>query len=782
MGIYRVFIIVTGLLLTSGAATGAQVQLSAQTVSFTENQGQWPDSILFRAESGPVALWFTSTGAYYQFTRLHTDRHGTKPAALTTQETRLTPDSVEFMMVKAALVGGNPQPKAVGEDPAEYRCNFFLGNDPVRWRGEVMNYGRILLTDVYPGVDLVYRGVATADQSAISAPQAIEYDFHVAAGADYEQIRIRYEGARALTINDSGALVITTAWGEIREKAPVVYQQVKGTRTVIEAEFVLTGELEFGFRLGAGYDNTQPVIIDPVLVYGTFLGGSNRELGQAVEVAADGSIYVTGTTYSANFPTANPYDGTLTGSSDIFITKFSPDGSSLAYSTYLGGNGADYGHALALHSSGTAYMAGQSFSTNFPTANAWLTDPDLAGGGSSGDAVVTKLSATGNSLLFSTYIGGTNIEYAWGIAVADDGTAFVTGYTYSSNFPTVNAFQTYQGNADAFVASIPSAGGTAAYSTCLGGESTDFGRAIAVDAAGAAYITGNTQSTTFPTVNPFQIDQQAHDAFVAKIVPGGDSLAYATYLGGSAYDDAMGIAVDDAGSAYVAGRTYSSDFPTRNPFQTNRDTLDAFIVKMAPDGSSLAYGTYLGGNDLDEAWAIAVDNNGAAFITGNTYSTDFPLVGEFQSDQWTVDAFMTKLSPNGRTLLSSTYLGGSLVDLGTDIAVDTSGSVYVTGYTWSDNFPTINPYQSVADSVDLFVVKFDLACCVGVRGNADGDAGENLNVSDITFLIATVFRGGAMPDCYEEGDANGDGGLNVADISYLIATVFRGGPLPAPCP
>ncbi|HPM37570.1 MAG TPA: SBBP repeat-containing protein [candidate division Zixibacteria bacterium] len=760
------------------AAAAAPANCRPSTPTFTENRGQWPDSILFRAEDGPTALWFTTGGVYYQFTRVLGDRHAAGRSALSTDQVARKPEAAELLTVKAALAGANRAATATGVNPTASRCHFFLGDDPSRWRTEVANFAEIRLTEVYPGIDLVYRGIA-ADPG--SPGGAVEYDFRIAAGADYTQIRVRYEGAEGLAIDPEGGLVIKTAWGDLRESRPVAHQEAHGVRRSVEAAFVITGPREFSFRLGAGYDPSQPAVIDPVLVYGTFLGGTDREQGNGVAVDNAGAIYVAGTTYSADFPTAAPYDGTLGGDADLFVTKLAADGSDLVYSTYLGGSGADYGFDLAVTGEGSAAVTGQTYSTDFPTVSAWQTDPDVPDGASA-DAVIAKLAPAGNSLTFSTYAGGTNAEYAWGIALGADGAAYVTGYTLSDDLPTINAIQTFQGGADAFVVKIPSAGGPALYSTYLGGEGEDWGRGIAADAAGAAYVTGHTRSTAFPTQSPFQGDQPGHDAFAVKIAAAGGSLVYATYLGGSAYDAGMGIAVDGAGFASITGRTYSNNFPTQNAYQANQDTLDAFVVKLTAGGNGLVYGTYLGGNGLDEGWDIALGSDGGAYITGNTYSTNFPQSYAYQGDQGTADAFVTRLSPNGRSALWSTYLGGQMIDLGTDIARDSGGGVYVAGYTYSDDFPTESAYQAARTGIDLFVAKFDAACCTGIRGNAEGDSNDNITVADITFLIAAVFRGGPLPECFEEGDVSGDGELKVGDITYLIAYVFRGGPAPAACP
>ena len=382
----------------------------------------------------------------------------------------------------------------------------------------------------------------------------------------------------------------------------------------------------------------------------------------------------------------------------------------LAYSTYLGGDGDDYGRGIAVDSSGSAYLAGYTISTNFPTQS-----PLQAAKAGGNDAFVTKLNASGSALVYSTYLGGSGEDYGYGIAVDSAGSAYVTGYTLSTNFPTASPFQAAHagGTFDAFVAKLNAAGSALAYASYLGGGSTDVGRGIAVDSSGSAYLTGETFSTNFPTANALQAAKAGgNEAFVTMLNAAGSALVYSTYLGGSGDDDGREIAVDSAGSAYVTGYTTSTNFPTANAFQAAHagSTYDAFVTKLNAAGSALFYSSYLGGSGSDFGYGIAVDSSGSAYLTGITLSANFPTQSPLQAAKaGGNDAFVTKLNAAGSALVYSSYLGGSGEDYGYGIAVDSAGSAYLTGQTQSTNFPTASPFQaaSAGGTSDAFVAKLN---------------------------------------------------------------------------
>jgi hypothetical protein len=378
------------------------------------------------------------------------------------------------------------------------------------------------------------------------------------------------------------------------------------------------------------------------LVYSTYFGGDDYDAGYGIAVDTNGCAYITGKTESTDFPLQNPYmiepgDGNC----DAFVTKFSTDGQSLVYSSYLGGTSYDYGNSIAVDANGCAYITGGTGSTDFPTQNPYMTDP----GDGNCDAFVTKFSTDGQSLVYSTYLGGSFCDSGHGIAINTNGCAYVTGHTRSISFPTQNPIISYKGGCDAFVTKFSTDGQSLVYSTYLGGTSYDYGNSIAVDANGCAYVTGLTQSTDFPTQNPIMIYQWIGDAFVTKLSADGQSLVYSTYLGGSVSEWAYGIAVDSNECAYVTGLTCSSDFPTQNTYMSYPGDYNVYLTKFSADGQFLIYSTYLGGNEYDAGYGIAVDANECAYITGYTNSRDFPLKNSIMSYQGNGDAFVVAFKP-----------------------------------------------------------------------------------------------------------------------------------------
>ena len=502
------------------------------------------------------------------------------------------------IVLRLQLRGANPTPQITGVEELPGASHYFIGNEQQQWRTHVPTYARVKYEAVYPGIDLIYYG----NQGQL------EYDFLVAPGADPQAITLSFTGTDALEIDAQGALVLHLPGGQVRWHTPVIYQEHDGITHRVSGGYMLRDSQQVGFALGP-YDPTRPLVIDPVLVYATFLGGSNHDAGLGIAVDAEGAAYVTGVTASLNFPRATPLQPVPGGGYDAFVVKLSPDGSQLVYATYLGGSG----------------------------------DENMFDGLAYGD-----------------------------IAVDAAGAAYITGSTTSRDFPTVQAVQPAHGGepTDAFVAKL-SPDGRLVYATYLGGSGIDMGRSIAVDAAWAAYVTGQNQSEDFPTVRPFQ---PAHggffkDAFVTKIDPTGSHLIYSSYLGGNQGDLGFGIAVDTAGNAYVFGETGSPNFPTTpGAFDTACGTDgrcngsgDLFITKVHATGETLVYSTYLGGSGEDRISAshgIAVDTDGGVYVTGHTRSADFPnTYGQHLNGPW--DAFVAQLNPQGTALGYAVFLGGA---------------------------------------------------------------------------------------------------------------------------
>jgi len=597
-----------------------------------------------------------------------------------------------------------------------------------------VNYGRVRYQAVYPGIDLVYYG----------NQRQLEYDLVVTPGADPSRIQLNFPEARQLHLNpESGDVEVAEAGGEVCLHKPVAYQVAEGQqRVAVEARYALAVGNRIELALGR-YDTTRPLIIDPVLVYSTYLGGSNFDVSQGVAVDAWGNAYVTGRTESADFPLAHPLpaNSVLRGVANAFVSKLSFDARtatlSLAYSTYLGGSNFDEGFGIAVDTWGNAYVTGVTSSPDFPLTRPLPTNSVLRG---SQNAFVSKLSFDARiatlSLAYSTYLGGNGIDFGLGIAVDASGTAYVTGFTQSSDFPLAHPLPTnsvLRGGQNAFVSKLSFDAWTATlslvYSTYLGGSGGDAGLGIAMDAWGNAYVTGQTRSADFPLAHPLltnSVLRGGQNAFVSKLSFGARTatlaLAYSTYLGGGDFDEGTGIAVDAWGNAYVTGDTSSSDFPLMHPLPANgvfRGVDEAFVSKLSFDARtatlSLAYSTYLGGSGGDVGLGIAVDRWGNAYVTGQTQSADFPLAHPLLANsvfRGVDDAFVSKLSFDARTatlsLAYSTYLGGSDFDSGRGIAVDAWGNAYVTGQTRSVDFPLAHPLP--ANSVlrggdDAFVVK-----------------------------------------------------------------------------
>ncbi len=830
-----VLVAIIGILIVpdSLAAQVSTETLNNMPLAFTQNNDQWPDSILYRSNAGRATMWFTPNGAYYQFTRTVSGhpREGVDPDLLDDpglihlRGNDMERDRVETMMIKTSFVGYNSKSEVAGENLLEYKCSYFLGNDQSKWRADVPNYSSITYQEIYPGIDLKFYGDG----------RQMEYDFIVSPGADYSQIRIKYEGAKSLTVNGSGDLVIETAWGSVTEKAPVVYQLDGAKQITITGAYRVADYRSFGFTLGPEYDRSLPVVIDPVLSFSTYLGGTDYDWGYAIAVDVAGSAYVIGETNSPDFPTAGPFDDSLSGTYDAFVTKLSPAGNSMVYSTYLGGSSYDVGVAITVDLAGSAYVTGRTYSSDFPTAS-----PFDGSNNGQFDAFVTKLSPAGNGLVYSTYLGGISYDFGYGIAVDPAGNAYVTGYTWSADFPTASAFDgSFNGGYfdEAFVTKLSPTGSSLVYSTFVGGAGNDCGYGIAVDLAGSAYVTGYTESPDFPTASPIDGSWNGTaDAFVTKLSPAGSSLGYSTYLGGTNNDYGYSIAVDLAESAHVTGNTWSPDYPTASPFDDSLSgSNDAFVTKLSPAGTSLVYSTYLGGSNAEGGNGIAVEQAGNVNVTGYTYSPDFPMASPFDGS-WSgrSDAFVTRFSPAGNSLVYSTYLGGTNIDSGSGIAVDSAGSAYVTGRTYSTDFPTASPFDgSLSGDADAFVTKVlfceDDADCDGVANEPDncpnvanpgqqesdgdnigdscdncslnanpsqadcdndgigdacdflsGDADNNgvITISDAVLLINFIFSGGSAPCPIRNGDADCSGAVTISDAVYLINYIFAGGPGP----
>jgi len=611
-------------------------------------------------------------------------------------------------LLRLTLLGANQASEASALEPLAGKRNYLLGNDPSKWRLDVPTYARVRFDEVYPGISLIYYG----------REGRLEYDFQVAPRADHRLIKFAFNRELKPRLTAEGDLVLQFKSGELRQPAPIIYQEIAGARRFIAGRYVLANR-EVSFEVAA-YDQTRPLIIDPTLVYSTYLGGSGDDLGASIAVDSSNNVYIAGTTSSTNFPTQNPAYSNNTGLSDIFVTKISAAGNAIIYSTYIGGLGNDRGSGIAIDAGGNAYIAGRvdSASVDFPTTMGALAT--IYRGGDF-DGVVFKLNPQGNGLAYSTYLGGEENDSVEGVAVDAGGNAYVVGGTRSIGFPTtVTAYQPAGGgDTDGFLVKLNSSGSSLLYGTMLGGSGTDRSSAVAVDSSGNAYVAGFAASQDFPTVNAFQNSPAGSvDAFIAKIDTNGNgapSLVFSSYLGGTSDDKAYGVAIDNTGSnAYVVGQTSSNNFPVLNPAQpAYGGSFDAFVAKVSSAGTKV-FATYLGGSGDDRGTGVAVNSAGAAYVTGFTSSTNFPTVTPLQiANGGGFDAFVAKLNPAGSALLYSTYLGGSAnentlsaVTATNPIALDSASNAYITGYTSSTNFPTGTPLQPAnGGSQDVFIAK-----------------------------------------------------------------------------
>ena len=602
--------------------------------------------------------------------------------------------------LRMKAIGANVRADLVGLDPLPGKSNYFLGQDSRQWRTGIHHYARVRYRDVYPGIDLVVYG----------SHSRLEYDFVISPGKDPAGILLAFSGPERVFIDERGDLVLRTAAGEFRQPKPTVYQEVSGVRRRVDGRYVLRGRGCVGFRI-CGHDPKLPLVIDPVLSYSTYLGGSGDEgFDSRIAVDSAGNAYVVGTTDSPNFPTIPGAQLGSLGATDVFIAKLDPEGSALLYSTVLGGSRGDSGFDIEIDSAGNAYVTGKTSSLDFPTT------PGALRTASSGGAFVVKLNTTGAALIYSTYLDSAAAE-AYGIAVDAAGSAYVTGTTFSAEFPTTpGALQrTIRGGNDIFIAKLSAAGNTLVYSTFLGGTANETASSIAVDGAGSAYVAGGGHSRDFPTTpGAFQRTKgagESEDAFIAKLTSDGSALVYSTYLGGSGPEGAVDLAIDSVGNAYLTGLTFSTDFPTTpGAFQrTLAGNSDAFVTKLNAQGRALVYSTLLGGPNNDGGASIAVDSAASAYLTG-TSSRNFPVTTDaFQAAlRGSTDAFVAKLNVGG-SLAYSTFLGGDDNEGGTGIAIDPTGNAYVVGITGSGNFPTTpgsrQTFPAGGRSGDAFIAK-----------------------------------------------------------------------------
>jgi hypothetical protein len=663
---------------------------------------------------------------YRKLTPINGDSPVASSSSASPASSAKTPNLLE-RTVRMQFVGARAGASIGGQTQFSGRINYLVGNDPAQWRVNIPTYAQVNVNDLYPGISVLYYGT----------DQRLEYDLTVAPGADPSVVQMRFDGANRLEISKAGEIVLHLGNLKSVQPPPRIYQMNGAVQEPIIGAYRLKDAHTVQFSLGK-YDKSRALIIDPVLVFSSYFGGNYGDTALAVKVDTNGFVYMAGETRSTSFKFPLPPGGFSTTfhggriNGDAFVAKFDHQGSNLLYFTYVGGSGNEAALDLAVDDAGHAYIAGFTDSDNFPVANpitgsiSGVRDKNLHV--FPADAFVAELNTNGSGFIYSTYLGGAKADAAVGIAVDPARNAYLTGYTFSKDFPIIpaTAVQPFLGGSnDVFLTKIASNGQSILYSTYLGGTNLDSGEGIAVDPGGVAYIAGFTASTNFPLTSnalqsfidraPNAVNKYLHkkvplDAFVSVIdttVTNASSLRYSTFLGGTNNDAAFRIALDSGTNAFIVGNSNSRDYPDTNhvallfpglqpPHSVN---YDAFLTKLSfnTNGAAISYSTLFGGTTNDVGWSVAVDAAGDAFVVGSTRSKKFPtnnISGLLRgTNSGHSDVFVMGVNSNASELIYSAYLGGLRDDFGYGIAVDPLGNAYVVGKTLSTNFPTVAALQ-----------------------------------------------------------------------------------------
>lgn len=687
--------LILALLLWPGPTAQPALAQAGLPLLFIENVGQFPaagngETVQFLVQGDPRASLRLTDQAFW-FTRL-------EPPAAPADVVALDAATRHGLNLRLAFVDANPQPRLEPFNRLETRVSYFRGNDPALWRSDVPVWGGVRYVDLYPGLDLE----VTGENGRLVQRWVVKPDVAIQSSdnSPLSGVRLQVDGAEALALDEAGQLRLTTALGEVVLPLP---HPVDANGAPLDPP--LQPAID-GLEVVGPVGQMPPSAGDLVgaaaagdLLFSTYLGGSGSEDAQAIAVDGAGSAYVTGFTNSADFPaTPGGFDDSRGSYFDAYVAKLNPTGAALEYAAYLGGDSGEMTYDLGVDEAGQAYITGYTRSPDFPiTPGAYKTSVTGLT-----DAFVVKFNAAGNGLVYGTFVGGSYLEWGYALALDGAGSVYLTGLTTSGDLPTTpGAFQPGPGGEagyyDSYVVKLNPAGSALEYSTYLGGDDSDQGWGIAVDSSGHAYVAGQTDSTNFPvTPGAFQTDYRR--LFVTKVNPTGSGLDYSTFLGGNGFDEVWAIAVDEAGQAYIAGDTTSTNFPTTpgafqpdyHPGSSVTREGDAFVVKFNPAGSGLIYGTYLGGADHDLGFDLDIDSQGRAYVTGSTISADFPTTADaFQPERSGYpDAYLAKLNAAGSALTYGTFLGGSQGETAFGVAADELGHAYVAGSTSSADFPT----------------------------------------------------------------------------------------------
>jgi hypothetical protein len=689
-------------------------------LTFESNQGQVGPHAKFLARGLGYSVLLTSGGMVLSL----------RPATDTKSFTRARPTSVTsaarppLTTLGFKLLGANSSPEITGENPQPGRVNYFIGNDPAKWHRNLPTYAKVRYKNVYPGIDLLYYG----------NHRQLEYDFALAPGADPGRIQFEITGANQILIDAEGDLVLKAGGGELHFQNPIVYQEFNGKRAPVQGGFIVKDATHIGFHV-AEHDHSKPLVIDPVLVYSTYLGGSGNDQPKGVAVDGNGNVYIAGYTDSADFPLAT-LGSLLGGATHVFVAKLDRTGSNLVYADYIGGNSQDYGDALVLDSVNNVYVTGSTASSDFPLVNPYQgTYPG------SFNAFLTKISADGSSLLYSTYLGGNGVDVPAGIAADNLGNVFVAGSTSSTNFPVANAYQPTvlpnQGGlygTYGFLTKFSPDGSSLIYSTYLSGNSNvpyncggtpcwpePFSaiNGVVVDSTGNAYAAGSTNTYNFPTTTGAYLttdstQQNAMVGFVSKFSDSGN-LDYSTYFYESSglVTNIDAIAVDSSGATYVTGVAISDGtFPITStsicdPAIYGWGCSYGFVTKFDPTASSLLYSTFLGPDNYAIPVAIVLDATNDAYVLASTASSSFGIVNGIEPYTMGNDLLLVEIDSTASSELFATYLGGKVDDTAAGLALDSNGNLYVAGATSSTDLPvTEGAFQNLlGGNPDAFVMK-----------------------------------------------------------------------------
>jgi len=661
---------------------------------FIENQGQLPKKVRYCEKGKGHEILFAEDGVYFSLLSSHGKMQKHENSQMATKN--VTKNPKRYVNFELSFLNAKPHPQIIGEGEKTGKVNYFKGKDPNKWKINIPTYGAVTYKNVYKGIDIKFYG----------DNKSLEYDIIVHPGADISRMKFSHEGIEDLHLSENGDLVINAKDGTLIHKRPCIYQEINGKRIEREGSFRVINNKTYAFNV-RNYDQNYVLILDPVLAFSAYLGGSADDEAAAMVIDNDGNICIAGETRSSDFITQDPYQHIYgDGDGDAFVSKLSGDGSSLIFSTFFGGSSWDYAKTIEVDNSGNIYVAGSTRSSNFPVMNAFQGNRN--GGG---DAFVAKFSGDGYSLIFSTYLGGNSYEGINGLGIDTSYNICVAGYTFSTDFPTENPFQEEHGgsNFDGFITKLSANGSSLIFSTYFGGTYTDYIHNLVLDGENNVIVTGYTDSSSdFPIYQAVQGGYGGNaDAFVSKFSPSGASLVFSTFLGGGSADEGRDLSVDSKGNIYVAGSTRSSNFPTKNPIQQNHNggQYDAFVTEISGDGTTLLFSTFLGGGTgmpglkgWDMAYALTVDESKNIYVAGFTNCADFPLENAFQkSSSGSSDAFVSMISADHSRLIFSTYLGGNSSDFANALALNGAGNLYVAGATDGFDEPT-------AGGLDAFVV------------------------------------------------------------------------------